>query len=266
MALENASFIKQLNPSNPDGSVDTVSTIDEHLRLIKNALKNSFPNINGEVKLSHTEINALKDTFTLSGNTVSLGNRNITNVQAIDLDHAVQPRSYNDARYPLKSQNLTWVTDRTASIDHLLGGLQGGNGLTHLRNLLLGMFFPVNSIFLSYNSASPGTYMGGTWELIGADRAIVGAGYSWGAGALPGSNSTSLSITHMPPHQHGLNTFLNSSLGGGSSGPRDAISVDSGQWHGHAFNGQRITDSAGSGAAFSLIQASIAMYIWRRIG
>lgn len=48
MPIESANFIADLNPTNP-ASPDLVSTSDDHLRLIKQSLKNTFPNLNGAV-------------------------------------------------------------------------------------------------------------------------------------------------------------------------------------------------------------------------
>tara|TARA_R100000458_G_scaffold59403_1_gene69885 strand:- start:35 stop:301 length:267 start_codon:yes stop_codon:yes gene_type:complete len=42
MSLESASWVTQLNSSNPTAS-DPVSEGDDHLRMLKTVLKNSFP-------------------------------------------------------------------------------------------------------------------------------------------------------------------------------------------------------------------------------
>lgn len=44
MPLETATYISQLVATNPDGSVDKVSTVDNHLKLIKDVLQKQFPN------------------------------------------------------------------------------------------------------------------------------------------------------------------------------------------------------------------------------
>jgi microcystin-dependent protein len=48
MALESATYIADLNAANPL-STDTVSQADDHLRLIKQVLKTTFPNLNAPV-------------------------------------------------------------------------------------------------------------------------------------------------------------------------------------------------------------------------
>jgi microcystin-dependent protein len=56
MALENATYIDGLVATNPL-STDTVSQADDHLRLIKQVLKNTFPNLTGPVTATQTTIN-----------------------------------------------------------------------------------------------------------------------------------------------------------------------------------------------------------------
>ena len=56
MALESASYITSLNASNPT-STDTVSQADDHLRLIKSVLKNTFPNLDQPVTATPAQIN-----------------------------------------------------------------------------------------------------------------------------------------------------------------------------------------------------------------
>lgn len=57
MALETATYISQLEPSNP-APTDQLRQADDHLRLIKQALKNTFPNITGPVTLTQGALNS----------------------------------------------------------------------------------------------------------------------------------------------------------------------------------------------------------------
>ena len=57
MALENAVYVASLVASNPL-STDTVSQADDHLRLIKTVLKNTFPNLNAPVTASPEQLNS----------------------------------------------------------------------------------------------------------------------------------------------------------------------------------------------------------------
>jgi hypothetical protein len=59
MPLEVATYISGLNSSNPVGSTDKVQTLDDHVRLVKSTLLNTFPNITGAMTASHSELNNL---------------------------------------------------------------------------------------------------------------------------------------------------------------------------------------------------------------
>lgn len=58
MSLETATYINGLVPTNPLGS-DPLADADGHLRLIKAALKATFPNITGEVSVTQADLNTL---------------------------------------------------------------------------------------------------------------------------------------------------------------------------------------------------------------
>ncbi len=60
MGLENANYIDELNEAWPIGNLDTQDESDNHHRVIKNAVKGSFPNLGLEaVTLTAAQINAL---------------------------------------------------------------------------------------------------------------------------------------------------------------------------------------------------------------
>lgn len=59
--LETATYINGLVSSNPTGN-DNFSTTDDHIRLLKTTVKNSFPNISGPMLADQTELNILDGT------------------------------------------------------------------------------------------------------------------------------------------------------------------------------------------------------------
>ena len=61
MALETAQYISGLVQTNPT-STDTVSQADDHIRLIKKVLKDTFPNINGPVTATPSQLNSAVPT------------------------------------------------------------------------------------------------------------------------------------------------------------------------------------------------------------
>jgi hypothetical protein len=56
MGLEVASFIHELNPANPLGS-DAKSQGDDHIRLTKFCVQNTFINVDGQVTATHGDLN-----------------------------------------------------------------------------------------------------------------------------------------------------------------------------------------------------------------
>lgn len=58
MPLESATYIHQLEPANPP-STDQIAQADDHLRLIKQTLKNTFPNINAPITASDEQLNGM---------------------------------------------------------------------------------------------------------------------------------------------------------------------------------------------------------------
>lgn len=58
MALESATYINGLDTANPSAS-DQRKQGDDHIRLLKSTLKNTFPNVTGAVAVTHTEINTV---------------------------------------------------------------------------------------------------------------------------------------------------------------------------------------------------------------
>lgn len=57
MALESATYVNNLNASNPASS-DSLKEADDHIRLIKQVIKNTFPNITGAVTATEGALNS----------------------------------------------------------------------------------------------------------------------------------------------------------------------------------------------------------------
>lgn len=57
MPLESATHISDFVLTNPDGTTDTVASLDNHMRMMKTVLQTDFPGISGPVTATHTELN-----------------------------------------------------------------------------------------------------------------------------------------------------------------------------------------------------------------
>ena len=58
MGLETGTYLDALVPTNP-ASTDGLAQADDHIRLLKSALKNTLPNLSGAVSATQAELNVL---------------------------------------------------------------------------------------------------------------------------------------------------------------------------------------------------------------
>ena len=84
MALENATTINQLNPLFP-AAVDSLAQADDHLRLIKSTIQNTFPNVTGAITATQSEVNQLSG---LTTNTSELNKLDGFTGNVTDLNYA----------------------------------------------------------------------------------------------------------------------------------------------------------------------------------
>ena len=86
MTVESATYIGDLNASYPAGT-DAKSEGDDHLRLIKSVLKTTFPNINGAVSATDTDLSNVLPTTggTLSGD-LDLDNNDIGGIKTASFE------------------------------------------------------------------------------------------------------------------------------------------------------------------------------------
>lgn len=69
MGLETSTYVDGLNTSNP-AATDGLAQADDHIRLIKTVLKNTFPNITGAVTATQSDLN---NTSTIPTSLTDLG-------------------------------------------------------------------------------------------------------------------------------------------------------------------------------------------------
>lgn len=70
MALESATYISDLVSSNPTAA-DQRKQGDDHIRLIKSTLDNTFPNITGPVTVTHTQLNTVTSKADIASPTLT---------------------------------------------------------------------------------------------------------------------------------------------------------------------------------------------------
>jgi len=59
MGLESGTYIDSLDPTNPVGGLDNAKQGDDHIRLLKSTIQNTFPNLSGAVNSNQADLNLL---------------------------------------------------------------------------------------------------------------------------------------------------------------------------------------------------------------
>ena len=139
------------------------------------------------------------------------------------------------------------------------------NGKTWAERLL--EIYPVGSIYMSVNSASPASLFGGTWEQL-KDRFLLGAGDTYSNGETGGTAEETLKTTQIPNHSHKI--ARGSTAGGTTSFPVNSISIldNSCQVLNEPANryisltGMNATNGGGS---HNNMPPYLVVYMWKRV-
>ena len=124
--------------------------------------------------------------------------------------------------------------------------------------------YPVGSIYMSTNAASPATLFGGSWSAIGQGRVLIGAGStsdtnsvsrSFTAGSTGGEFEHTLTVDEMPSHQHGL-PINGNQMGNSTTTVADAYS--------DINHTKTKTTAAGGSQPHNNMQPYLAVYMWER--
>ena len=150
---------------------------------------------------------------------------------------------------------------------------------------LVDILYPVGHIYMSTNSANPGTlFPGTTWEAYAQGRVLIGAGTgtdsrseqkTFAAGSTGGEYNHQLTVGELATHSHGAITndagahthsySISRSDGdtgmlyGGSSAKGSAASSSAGA-HSHTIT----VNSTGDGQVHNNMQPWLAVYVWKR--
>jgi hypothetical protein len=230
MPLETATYIDGLNASNPAAS-DAISTADDHLRLIKSALKATFPNITGPMTLSQSQIAPLASptfTGTPAAPTAAAGTNTTQLATTAFVQAALQ------AVYPVGSIYIN-ATNSTNP-----GTLLGfGTWVA----------FGAGRVPVGFNASDP--LFDTAEETGGSKDAIVVSHTHTGTTAGAGAHS----------HTY-TNTFGGGGAAAAASGSLGTITDNTSSVvdHTHTFT----TDSTGSSGTNANLQPYITVYMWKR--
>ena len=248
MGLETGTYIDSLNTSNP-GATDSVAQGDDHIRLVKSTIKNTFPNVTGAMTATHTELNLL------DGCTANTAELNYVDVATLGTAEASKALTVD------ASLDVTGIRNITATgALSVASGTVGGNTIATLANI-----YPVGSIYMNASdSTNPATLLGfGTWVAFGAGRVPVGIDATQTefdtAEETGGAKTHTLSISEMPSHRHQVGSTDSTAGTGGAVGNQEFVQ-DFGSGIGTACN----TSYQGSGSAHNNLQPYIVVYMWKR--
>lgn len=191
MTVENATYLNSLNKAYPRNR-DLIKEGDDHIRLIKAALQNTFPGMDGSVSAGTEKLNKLDATFTYEESTLKINN-NITIAEDKELDFG--------------GNKITNIGDPEEEGDAI--------SLKFLRGSAM---WPVGSIFMTVDSRDPSVILGfGKWEKFAAGRVIIGTGTTTDTSnetpplfaneVRGGTFNTKLEEKHTPAHAHGVGTL-----------------------------------------------------------
>jgi len=118
--------------------------------------------------------------------------------------------------------------------------------------------WPIGSVYTSIVATNPSTLFGGNWEAFGAGRVMVGLDSGDTdfdtAEEIGGTKTHALTIAEMPSHTHAINGIENQSGTGSDGGGNSASSYPT-------VN----TNATGGGAAHTIVQPYIVVYMFKRI-
>lgn len=270
MTIEtSAVFINELNENYPRRE-DLIKEGDDHLRLIKQTLKTTFPNINSEVTISSNELNLLKSTISINNEVLELSDNLKLNLNG--------------------SFNLNGSTTINAGSPENDSGLVS---VSYFKNQLMKLIYPIGCLYLSTTSENPSTILGiGTWTEFGSGKMLIGVGTwvdsrseskTFTINEVGGEYSHALSTSELASHTHGFSGTtssngnhthnmripLHNEDGGGNvasgSGLENSktLTTETSGSHTHSISGT--TSSSGSGAAHNNIPPYITIAMWKRI-
>lgn len=138
---------------------------------------------------------------------------------------------------------------------------KGDKKVDALRADLINLIYPVGSIYMSVNSASPERLFGGKWEQI-KGRFLLGADDTYNAGTVGGEATHTLTVNEMPAHDHAQYANVGNAATGQTN--LDDICGCNNINAQNALIGDRRTTKEGGGAAHNNMPPFLAVYVWKR--
>ena len=180
----------------------------------------------------------------------------------------------------IKSADVSYIDNSNLKATNVQAAIDGtctkfSNDLATLQTTIINKIYPVGSIYISYNSTNPSTFLGGTWEAFGKGQTLVGIDASQKefdtVGKTGGEKTHTLTIDEMPSHTHEQNPHTHilpytSNVGKGFEG----YGFEGGGSNITNGNGIAVTyatainKNTGGSKAHNNLQPYITVYMWKR--
>jgi hypothetical protein len=125
---------------------------------------------------------------------------------------------------------------------------------------LLGLVYPVGAVYISTNSTSPASFVGGEWVQI-AGRVLVGVGTSdqaYAAGGTGGESKHTLTVDEIPPHKHSYRGQYVTTQA------EDEYIVANTNWGANWIQFNEAILNSGGGTSHNNMPPYYVVYMWRR--
>ena len=294
MGLETGTYIGDLVVSNPVAT-DGLAQADDHLRLIKSTIKNTFPNITGAISATDTELNVVRNASPVISTTLNNVDRMVIN----DVDVGMKQVSLSDLKtyltlnLPITSGMITDGTIQSGDIGdgQVTASKLGADVVTVPAGIIMpfaGTTAPTGYLLCFGQLISRTTYSG-LFAAIGTTygsgdgsttfnlpdlrgRTIAGQDDMGGTsanrlttpingdtlGAAGGSESHTLTTNEMPSHTHTGNVALRTNWEGGYS-TRSPVGTGNARYDNTGSNPPLSIDNTGGGAAHNNVQPTIIL-------
>ena len=187
--------------------------------------------------------------------------------------------SYVIAETLIKSVDVSYVDNSNLKATNVQAAIDGtctkfSNDLAALQTTIINKIYPVGSIYISYSSTNPSSFLGGTWEAFGKGQTLVGIDSSQTefstVGKTGGEKVHTLTVDEMPSHTHGfvaggVALVVDSTIEhtGMSYTSGYTSSINSGWFHDSKKNVSNIAYTGGS-KSYNNLQPYITVYMWKR--
>lgn len=278
MPLEPATYLSDLVVTNPIAT-DPISQADDHIRLLKNALKTTFPSIDGAVTGTPAQLNQAAAQNATAGSLEVAANGSTGGQLVLDGPAGAGSVILSNTATSGQGGSLTVTSfDHTNTTPTTLLTLDASGNATFAGFLTaalikqLGLALLPTGVIVKWSglaTAVPGGYhlcdgSSGTPDL--RDKFVIGAGLTFAPSQTGGAAAVSTSTATAGAHSHGGATVASSPLAMSGSTDVQGAHSHGGATAAHALSAAELAPhshtvtagfSSGGGSAFSFGVASI---------